>query len=117
MVHGGNLKGALEICSFHTRDPSVKYSSHTSRGKACVFSLISNKKKRGSLTPRCCENYTGIVERLSGRRALVKTAASPAAKTWLNPKSRSYALQGGSGSIGQGAHRHSYTQFTQPAFL
>lgn len=98
------------------------------RERVGLFYLISEqtkkkmeeekKKNRGSLDSKSGVKTTlALLNRLSGRRALVKTAASPAAKTWLNPKSRSYALQGGSGSIGQGAHRHSYTQVTPPAFL
>lgn len=105
--------GSLQV--LHSGSSGRILQSYFEKERADLFYLIS--KKRGSLTPKYSENYTDIVERLSGRRALVKTTANPTVKTWLNPKSRSYALQGGSGSIGQGAHRNSYTQFTQPAFL
>lgn len=47
--------------------------------------------------------------------SLLKTALSPAAKTWLNPKLRCYALQGGSSAIGQGAQQTAVTpQLVQP---
>lgn len=54
MVHGGELKGALEVCGFHTRDPPVEYSSHTSRRNAwdCFYFICDNNKKRGSLDSR-----------------------------------------------------------------
>lgn len=91
-MHGGDLKRALEICSFHTRDPPVEYSSHISRRNTRVLFDSITIKKRGSLTPQWAEDYSDIAERLSGRRALMKTTESSAAKTWLNPKSRSYAL-------------------------
>lgn len=46
MVHAGELKGALKVCRFHTRDPPVKNSGHTSRESAWVrFYLISRGKK------------------------------------------------------------------------
>lgn len=64
MVHGGDLKRALEICSFHTRDPPVEYSSHSPRKKKyAFFVLINYHKKQGSLTPKWTEDYSDIAER------------------------------------------------------
>lgn len=71
MVHAGELKGALKVCRFHTRDPPVKNSGHTSRESAWVrFYLISrgkkherkkiNNKNRERLSPERCRKKTTL---------------------------------------------------------
>lgn len=106
-----------------SKTPVMIWGREIKKNCSSWFNSVHTQQKRikRRSKKRVCRLHSHRVERLSGRRALLKTAASPAANTWLNPKSRSYALQGGSGSIGQGArahtHRRSNTQFTPPAFL